>query len=68
MSSAHNKIFGAKFSSFEHLETMRLYTVGYAVFGRGAIKSDVSVSAMQPFFNHYACYLCSNIIKTSKLC
>ena len=28
----------------------------------------VSVSAMQPFFNHYACYLCSNIIKTSKLC
>ena len=20
------------------------------------------------FFNHYACYLCSNIIKTSKLC
>ena len=30
--------------------------------------TKVSVSAMQPFFNHYACYLCSNIIKTSKLC
>ena len=32
MSSAHNKIFGAKFSSFEHLETTRLYTVSYAIF------------------------------------
>ena len=29
---------------------------------------DVSVSAMQPFFYHYACYLCCNIIKTSKIC
>lgn len=28
----------------------------------------VSVSAMQPFFNHYACYLCCNIIKPSKIC
>ena len=28
----------------------------------------VSVSAMQPFFYHYACYLCCNIIKTSKIC
>ena len=32
MSSAHNKIFGAKFSSFERFELMRLRTVGYAVF------------------------------------
>ena len=32
------------------------------------VTAGVSVSAMQPFFNHYACYLCSNIIKTSKLC
>ena len=36
---------------------------------RGSFASlIVSVSAMQPFLNHYACYLCSNIIKTSKLC
>ena len=34
MSSAHNKIFGAKFSSFERLETMYLYTVSYADFWR----------------------------------
>ena len=32
MSSAHNKIFGAKFSSFERFELMRLRTVGYAIF------------------------------------
>ena len=32
--SAHNKIFGAKFLSFEHLETICSYTVCYAVFGR----------------------------------
>ena len=30
--SAHNKIFGAKFLSFEHLEPMCLYTACYAVF------------------------------------
>ena len=29
---ALNKIFGAKFLSFEHLETMRLYTACYEVF------------------------------------
>ena len=44
MSSAHNKIFGAKFLSFEHLETMRLYTVSYAVFERGTLKSDLQMS------------------------
>ncbi len=32
MSPAHNKIFGAKFLSFERLETRCLYTVGYVVF------------------------------------
>ena len=32
MSSAHNKIFGAKFSSFERFGLMRLRTVGYAIF------------------------------------
>ena len=31
MSPAHNKIFGAKFLSFERLETICLYTVCYAV-------------------------------------
>ena len=30
--SAHNKIFGAKFLSFERFETMCLYTVSYVVF------------------------------------
>ena len=40
MSSAHYKIFGAKFSSFEHLETMCLYTVSYAVLRRSTMKSD----------------------------
>ena len=40
MSSAHNKIFGAKFVSFERLETICSYTVCYAVFCRNAIKSD----------------------------
>ena len=44
MSSAHNKIFGAKFLSFEHLETMRLYTVSYAVLRRSTMKSDSQMS------------------------
>ena len=30
--SAHNKIFGAKFLSFERFEIMCLYTVRYTVF------------------------------------
>ena len=30
MSPAYNKIFGAKFLSFERLETIYSYTVGYA--------------------------------------
>ena len=32
MSSAHNKIFGAKFLSFERLDTIRSYTACYVVF------------------------------------
>ena len=40
MSSAHNKIFGAKFLSFERLEAIRLYTVSCAVFLRIVMKSD----------------------------
>ena len=40
MSPAHNKIFGAKFLSFECLETTCSHTVRYTVFGRSAMKSD----------------------------
>ena len=40
MSSAHNKILGAKFLSFERLEAIRLYTVSCAVFLRIVMKSD----------------------------
>ena len=40
MSPAHNKIFGAKFLSFERLETTYLYSVCYAVFWRNVMKSD----------------------------
>ena len=40
MSPAHNKIFGAKFLSFERLETTRLYTACYTVFERSVMKSD----------------------------
>ena len=40
MSWTHNKIFGAKFLSFERLEAMRLYTVRYAVFYRNVMKLD----------------------------
>ncbi len=31
ISPAHNKIFGTKFLSFERLETIYSYTVGYAI-------------------------------------
>ena len=40
MSPAHNKIFGAKFLSFERLKTTCLYTVCYTVFERSVMKSD----------------------------
>ena len=40
MSPAHNKIFGAKFLSFERLKTIRSYTVYYAVLWRNIMKSD----------------------------
>ena len=39
-SPAHNKIFGAKFLSFEHLKTTHLYSVCYAVSGQSVMKSD----------------------------
>ena len=32
MSPAHNKIFGAKFLSFERLGIMCLFSVGYVAF------------------------------------
>ena len=44
MSSAHNKIFGAKFLSFERLMTMSLYTVSYAAFYGKVMKSDSQMS------------------------
>ena len=44
MSSAHNKIFGAKFLSFERFETMYLYTASYADFWRNVMKSDSQTS------------------------
>ena len=40
MNPAHEEIFGAKFLSFERLETIRSYTVYYAVLWRNIIKSD----------------------------
>ena len=40
MSPAHNKIFGAKFLSFERLKTTYSYTVCYTVFWRNVMKSD----------------------------
>ena len=42
--SAHNKIFGAKFLSFERLELMCLNTACYEVFWRSAMKSDSQTS------------------------
>ena len=53
MSSAHNKIFGEKFSSFERLETMRLYTVSYAFFGRSTMKSDLQMSHFCMQMSHF---------------
>ena len=40
MSPAHNKIFGAKFLSFERFEITCLYTVRYMVSERNVMKSD----------------------------
>ena len=48
MSQAHNKIFGAKFLSFERLGTTRLYTACYTVFGRSVMKSDSQKSHFFP--------------------
>ena len=42
--SAHNKIFGAKFFSFERLEPICLYTACYKIFWRSAMKSDSQTS------------------------
>ena len=41
---AHNKIFGAKFLSFERLEPICLYTACYEVFWRRSMKSDSQTS------------------------
>ena len=44
MSPAHNKIFGAKFLSFERFELTRLCTAGYAIFWRRVMKSGSQTS------------------------
>ena len=44
VSRAHNKIFGAKFLSFERFEIMRLYTAHYEVSKRSVMKSDSQTS------------------------
>ena len=46
MTSAHNKIFGAKFLSFERLEAIRLYTVSYAVF----LSKRYKIRLAKPYF------------------
>ena len=56
MSSAHNKIFGAKLLSFERLVTMHLYTVRYAIIlmNRYEIRlaNEPLFSAIEPLL-HY---------------
>ena len=47
MSPARNKIFGAKFFSFERFETMCLYTACYAVF---RTKRREIMLANEPFY------------------
>ena len=39
--SAHNKIFGAKFLSFERVKITNLYTACYVVSERSVMKSDL---------------------------
>ena len=46
MTSAHNKIFGAKFLSFERLETIRLYTACYAVL----LPKRYKIRLAKPYF------------------
>ena len=46
MTSAHNKIFGAKFLSFERLETIRLYTACYAVL----LPKRYKIRLTKPYF------------------
>ena len=46
MTSAHNKIFGAKFLSFERLEAMRLYTACYAVL----LPKRYKIRLAKPYF------------------
>ena len=57
MSPAHNKIFGAKFLSFERLETTRLYTACYTVFWTKRYEIRL---ANEPFFAAIAPLLHSN--------
>ena len=55
--SAHNKIFGAKFLSFERLGLIYLYTVGYVVFRAKCYEIRL---ANEPLFAAIALLLHSN--------
>ena len=46
MTSAHNKILGAKFLSFERLEAIRLYTACYAVL----LSKRYKIRLAKPYF------------------
>ena len=57
--SAHNKILGAKFLSFERLETMCLYTVYYAVLRTKRYETRL---ANEPLFSAIEPLLHSNTV------
>ena len=55
MSSAHNKIFGAKFLSFERFKIIRSYTMYYVVFRAKRYEIRLSnepfLSAIEPLLH-----------------
>ena len=57
MSLAHNKIFGAKFLSFERLEIISLYTVCYVAFWTKhyeiRLVKEPFFSAIEPLLHSY---------------
>ena len=57
MSLAYNKIFGAKFLNFEHLETICLYTACYKVFYRKRYEIRLAIeplfSAIEPLLHSH---------------
>ena len=59
MSSAHDKIFGEKFSSLERFELIRLHTVGYCDFLTKCYEIRL---AKEPFFDAIVPLLHSNTV------